>query len=327
LKAALAAGALLAWTAVAAAAEPDRLDVIRARGHVNCGIPREAVAGFSVIEPDGAAWGFDVDFCRALAAAIFGSGDRVRFVPVDTLRAFLATPTIDVVFHGLTWNFARDVGSGLRFGPVIYHDGQALLVRAATRDLAGARVCVEAPSAFAARLAARIDALALDWTVVARPGRAQAAASFFAGECEAWSADASMLFAAAAAQPGEFAILPERFSKEPLAPVLRAGDERLLVALRWVIYATIEAEEAGLARGTIDDPPEAARRAAADFHDSRAAEALGLPPHWPHDVVKAVGHYGEIYARNLRRPGQPRHARGANENWTRGGLHYAPPLR
>lgn len=307
-------GALLltALGAAQSAAQTDRLDVIRARGALHCGAPTEPRLGFAYVGDDGAGTGFGLDFCRALATAIIGRPGAVRFRPIDSARVFLQSADIDIVLHALTFDVARN--AGFAFGPVIFHDGQTLLVRAESgvgraADLRRASICAVTQGPARANLAASAASLGVEWTIRASGTRNVAHTSFVDGACDVLSDDASALFSLAAGLAGRFAILPERLTTEPLAPVLRQGDERLLAVLRWVVYATIEAERLGLDAGNIDDPPEAMRASAALLVNQGEPRAAGLAADWVSRVIKAVGNYGQIYARNLT---------ASNVDWTRG---------
>jgi len=282
-------------------------------------------------DADGGWVGFDVDFCRAVAATIFGDGNKIRVYPVETERDFLQNDDIDVAFHGPSWNFSRELSSGLAFGPVIFHDGQAFLARRASGfqslEAAGKpSICVQGNTRFASNLLAYVRDTGAEASVREMPGRLSARAAFLGGQCDLLTDDASALVTMTAGQGDAFEILPDRISKEPMAPAVRRADESLLAIVRWTIYAVIEAEEIGITAATINEPVPG-RRAIADLFDLPAASALGLSNDWAYRTIKAVGNYGEIYDRNLAGPAMPRMQRGLNENWTRGGLMYAPPLR
>lgn len=328
--AALGAALLLASGCAAAppvSPEPagTRLDRIRARGQLNCGVAR-SIPGFSVVHAADKAAGFDADLCRAIAATIFGDPQRLRFIPLDTVTEFLNDDRIDVVFHRLTWNFERELRWNIAFGPVTFHDGQAFLVRddAAIRklsDLIGQRVCVEASGPFAANLsrhvrrAPGIEILLLDDAAAAR-------LAFREGRCAAWSRDVSLLLGEAPlARPRDHRILPERISEEPLAPVLRSGDTELQTVVRWTILALIAAEAAGV---TAADAISG--KAAPDLFRLPASHHLGLEGDWVRKAVSSVGNYGELYARHFGGRDRPKHHRGPNQPWTSGGLMYAPPF-
>ena len=258
-------------------------------------------------------------------------GDLRRFRPSAICRrhdcdGIPPIPEIDVVFHELTWTFGRELTSGFSFGPVIFYDGQGFLVSGAAgfdgvTDLDGGSVCVDAGSLFAVQLADYVQQAHLPLVARLVAGRDAAARAFFAGRCDALSADASTLISIASDHdPGGFAILPERISKEPLAPIVRAEDTTLLEVLRWTIYAMIDAEERGLTSSTVG-------RSTLSPPSVPASAVVGLSPEWSRRVVKEVGNYGEVYAHHFEQPDGVHFARGLNALWRNGGLMYAPPLR
>lgn len=317
---------LLASSALAVAA--DRVDDIKSRGYLVCGLAPDH-DGFALVHGQTSADGFDADFCRAIAAAIFGSPDHLRFIALATNKEFLDAADVDVVFHELTWTFDRELTSGLAFGPIHFFDGQAFLARdaggvASAAEFPNASVCVEGGSGFVDNLIAFIQDRAPGMSIAVTGTRAEVEKAFFDGACDLLSGDASEIYSAARArQTGSYVVLADRFSEEPLAPVVRQGDGRLLAIVRWSIDATIEAEELGLT---------AANAGANDANwgallDLPASAKLGLASDWVRNVIKAVGNYGEIYDRNLGPSGNVRMARGLNALWTQGGLLYSPPLR
>jgi general L-amino acid transport system substrate-binding protein len=307
------------------------LDAVRARGHLTCGIAGNQ-PGLSSMDANGSAVGFEADVCRAVAAAIFGTADRTAFRTLGTIRDFLPSRDVDLVVHGLTWTFARETELGVRFGPVMLYDGQAVLARASLgarrlEDLAGRAVCARTGGDTVANLQRTFAARGIALDVHTQATRAAAEESLFASRCDALSADATELAAALLThsdRSGDYVILPERLSKEPLAPLLRRGDDEFFDVVRWAVFALIEAEDLGISARTADsagdDPPVRDFRAA-------ASERLGLAPGWTTAVVRAVGNYGEVYDRNLGRGSPARMARGANELWRNGGLMFAPPFR
>lgn len=248
---------------------------------------------------------------------------RARFAALDTLAQFLAAPGIDLVFHGLTVTLTRDTGAAISFGPVTFHDGQAVLTRGG-RLPAGASVCVAIAGRFADNLASFMRAKDMDLAIVAAADFPAARAAFAANQCDALTADASTLFAAA---DGQSALLPERLSREPLAPVVRKEDGDLLAVLRWTIFALIQAEEDGVTADNIASRLHASPASMRAYTDAPGAAASGLAPEWPAAVIRRVGNYGEIYRRHFLRPGGPMLPRGANALWLQGGLLYAPPFR
>lgn len=324
----------LAWLlCLASPAEAGaRLEAIKARGHLVCGVAPNA-PGLSAKDAKGAYAGFEPDLCRAIAIAIFGA-PKVQFRDASTARAFLEDEGVDVVLRGLSWSFAREANSALRFGPIYLHDGQTFLVRADLRvktlaALSGKTVCVarETFADFLPPLQRAFAAKALVLKTSIADTRAEAAALFFSGGCDAFTADATELAEALIAEraaPGRYAILSDEITKEPLAPLLRKGDDQFFDIVRWAIFALIDAEELGLSSKTLDAKREAADPDVAAF---LAAASPGFAPGWTASLVRTLGNYGEIFERHLGAASPARLGRGVNRPWTRGGLLYAPPLR
>jgi general L-amino acid transport system substrate-binding protein len=303
------------------------LDHIRAQDVLTCGITPD-IAGFSRQGADGSWRGFDVDLCRAIAVALFGTAEKVRFVAADTIEHFLASDAIDIALRGLTWTYGREAARGLRFGPIVFFDGQGFLVRkrlGSTRaaQLGGRRICVQkgAPEEAVTRYF-RASRLAL--TAMLFDDAPAARAAFFAGRCDGFSTDMFELAAAQLAQPdpSAYRILPERLTKEPLAPLLRRGDDEFLDMVRWAIFALIDAEELGISSRTIDRLMDSADPDLRAF--LHPPDAPGFAWGWSAAIIRQVGNYGEIYARNLGPAGL---ARGANAPAAKGGQLTAPPLR
>jgi general L-amino acid transport system substrate-binding protein len=314
-------------TAMPLAAAADRVDDIKSRGHLICGLAPDR-PGFAVVSGQDAT-GLGADFCRGIAAAIFGRPGSVRFAPVDTIKGFLESD-VDVVFHELTWTFNRELTSGLAFGPVYFFDGQSFLARSAAgltsaAQLPDATVCAEASTGFVDNLIAFIQDRAPGMRIAVLGTREAAQNGFFAGHCDLLTGDVSDIYAVARSRGGgDYTILAERLSKEPVAPVVRRADERLLAIVRWSIFAAIEAEELGVTAANVDT--YANWGLFGSLVDRPASSALGLAPDWARSIVRAIGNYGEVYDRNLG-SGNVRMSRGLNELWSRGGLLYSPPLR
>jgi general L-amino acid transport system substrate-binding protein len=321
------------WLAFPASA--GRLEQVKARGYLVCGV-YPGVAGFATVSKDGRYSGFDVDICRAVAAAIFGVPDKVKFIPAPGVVVFKRVPEPDLVVRRLTWTLTREEPLGLMFGPIVYYDGQGFLVPrasgiASAPQIAGKRICVDAGEDWLANLMRYSRAKNLDFKPVVVTSRKEGEEAFFEGRCAAYSADKTMLGAirADASAPGDYAILSEQISKEPLAPLVRAGDDRFFQVVRWTVFALIEAEELGVTSKNIGE-----MRAATD-PDIRAllgvvpgnGKALGLSESWAADAIRAVGNYGEVFARNVGDAGGVGLDRGLNRLWTDGGLIYAPPVR
>ncbi len=320
--------------AATSAQAASRVEAIQKRGSLTCGVWSH-VAGFSQMDAKGNYSGLDVDICRAVAAAILGSPDKVRFVEAETLQGFLFTDEIDIVSRRLSWEIRREGMSGLRFGPIMFYDGQGFLVPKSSgaktlNDIAAKRICVEPREVAEVNLVAyfRAHNLPLKTQLV---GLDQVGAAFAKSDCDAYTTDVSELAALRSAlpHPEAFDILDEEISKEPLAQLIRQGDDRFFDVLRWTIFALIEAEEAGVTSKNID-----AMLASDDTRIKRLlgvipgnGRALGLDERWAYRIIKTLGNYGEMYDRNVGRNSPIKLKRGLNRLWSDGGLMYAPPLR
>ncbi len=332
LAAALGVCVLLMAGATAEAGE--RLDAIKQRGFLTCGVGAN-VPGFSQRDGSGAWRGFDVDICKSIAAAIFGDARKIAFTPIDTVENFLKTRDIDLVLRGLTWTSGREVAGALRFGPIVLYDGQGFLVPKKLGidnpdALSGKTICVSTDAAFLAGLRLYFRNRNLTLKAVVKAKRAEAEDALFAGQCEAMTADASELAEALigkAPHPDDFVILPQQISKEPLSALLRKGDDQFFDAVRWAIFASIDGEELGLTSANI------ARMRASDDPDIKSflaappMGASGLHAAWTYAILRDVGNYGEIYERNLGASSRAKLPRGLNRLWNNGGVFYAPPIR
>jgi general L-amino acid transport system substrate-binding protein len=311
-----------------------RLDAIKSKGAVACGLG-DNVAGFSQHE-SGKNWrGFDVDLCRAVAAAILGDSAKAAFRPLDVLPRFLQSNDIDVVLRGLTWTFGREARSDVRFGPIVFYDGQTFLVPKSANiqtadQLSGKLICVSTDVEFMTQLQTYFRARNLTLRTLATALRPEAEDAFFAGRCQAMAADASELaeaIIAKAPQPDDFAILPQQITKEPLAPFMRNDDAQFFDAVRWTIFALINAEELGITQANVDRMRMSDNLEIRRFFAAPPAGVTSVGRSWTYDIVKSVGNYGEIYDRHLGSQSRAKLARGMNRLWTQGGLMYAPPNR
>lgn len=315
-------------------AQAGRLEQIKARGYLGCGV-YPGVAGFATVK-DGRYSGFDTDICRAVAAAIFGTPDKIKFAEVATVDSFRKNNAVDMAVRRLTWTLTRETPLGLMFGPIVYYDGQGFLVPksggiTSAKQLAGKRICVDRGEGWDGNLRRYSTSNQLDLKSVLVPSRAAGEERLFSDQCDAYSADKTMLGAIRvdAPKPQDYAILPEQISKEPLAPLLRQGDDRFFAVVRWTIFALIESEELGVTAENIEE-----KRNSSD-PDTKAllgvtpgnGKALGLSEHWAADAIAAVGNYGELFERNLGSGSGIGLERDLNRLWTNGGLMYAPPLR
>lgn len=316
------------------------LDQIMARGTLNCGV-NDAVPGFGSVTPDGDFVGFDIDYCKALAAAVLGDADAVEYRPLTAEQRFTALQTgeIDVLIRNTTWTASRDGAEGAAFLTTTFYDGQGIMVRAdspfqALEDLDGTTICVLSGTTTELNLASVFAARAIANEPLTFESNDLIEEAFTAERCDAWTSDKSQLAGVRSAWsdenggPDALRILEETFSKEPLGPVVRDGDSQWAQVVDWVVIATIQAEEFGVTSANVaqmvtSDDPEVRRLLGGEDFDS----GLGLPADFAVGVIEAVGNYGEIYDRNVG-PNTPLGLdRGVNALWTDGGLHYAPPYR
>jgi general L-amino acid transport system substrate-binding protein len=330
-----AAGALALFFGFAPTLDAQsRLDLVRKRGTLVCGVT-PGVHGFAAVDARGRHSGLDVDICRALAAAIFGTADKVRFVPAGTVDAFLRSTDVDLVSRRLTWSLQREA-MGLLFGPVTFYDGQGFLVPRARkvrtpRELANARICIVPGTVTEYNLNTYFQSRGLAFTKVLLRSHDLAEGEFAAGRCDALTGDLSELGSVRSrlAKRDAFEILPELISKEPLGPIVRQGDDQFFNILRWTVFALIAAEELGITAANVDT-----MAASADLDVKRFlgvapgnGRALGLDEAWAANVIKAVGNYGEMFERNVGARSPIGLERRLNGLWTDGGLMYAPLLR
>ena len=311
-----------------ALAQAGTLDDVRARGHLVCGVS-DGLPGFSARSPDGSWSGFDVDFCRAVAAAALGDPNAVEYVPLSASARFdaLKAAQIDLLSRNSTWTMSRDL-AGLEFAGVAYYDGQGFMVHAvdgmtSALELAGARVCVVTGTTTEENAAAWFMANGLDVSFVRFTSRPEARMAFASNDCDVFTADASALAAERSIlpTPDDYVILPEIISKEPLGPVTREDDPAWTALVRWTLYGLINAEERGFTAESVD-----ANREEAVALGKPAATPLRLSDDWLAVVLIAVGNYGEIFDRNLGEASPLAIKRGVNALWTNGGILYAPPM-
>ncbi len=326
------AGAL-AQTTVAAT-----LDEVKERGSLRCGVNGE-VPGLSYRDEGGGWSGLDVDFCRAVAAAVLGDGGKVELVPLSTAERLdaLRAGRIDLLSRNTTWTLARDLGHDMTFVGVLYFDGQGFMVPRdsglmSTLELGGKRICAVADSTGpdnARRYFAR-HRMELKLETFQTEGAARAA--YLDGKCDALTTDQSQLHSVRGglADPRAHRILPEIISKEPLSPAVRKGDARWLDVVRWTLFTLIDAEELGIGSANVERAAEQAEsdeaRLLLDL-DGSSAKLLGLEPGWSQRAIKQVGNYAEVFDRNLGAQSPLKIKRGLNALWNDGGLLYAPPAR
>jgi general L-amino acid transport system substrate-binding protein len=315
------------------------LESVKKRGHLQCGVST-GVAGFSAPDAKGQWTGFDVDVCRAVAAAVLGDPGKVKFTPLNAQQRFTALQSglIDVLSRNTSWTMTRDVSLGLHFAAITYFDGQGFLLPkklkvTSAKQLKNAQVCVQAGTTTEKNLSdfSRTNKLGIK-PVVFDTYEASLKA-LFSGRCQAFTADASALASIRnkeAPNPDDYVVLPELISKEPLGPMVRRGDDEWFAIVKWTVYALQEAEElkitqanaAPLSKKT-DDP--AVQRLLGGGEDM--GKLLGLDKQWALRAIQAVGNYGEVFERNVGARSPLKLPRGLNRPWHQGGLIYAPPVR
>jgi len=336
------------WTIVAAAAAvalsssvafaQTTVENIEKRGQLVCGVST-GLGGFSVPDSEGNWTGLDVDFCKAVAAAVLGDASKVKYQPLTSQQRFTALQSgeVDMLSRNTTWTLTRDTALGLNFTAVTYYDGQGFMVPKSlgvksAKELDGATVCVQAGTTTELNLADYFRANNMKFTPVVIESLQEVNAAFFSGRCDVYTTDSSGLASirkndAPKGKSEDYIILPEIISKEPLGPVVRHGDDQFLDIVKWVVFGLVEAEEYGITSANVDeiagsaDNPGIKRLLGTT---PGMGKNLGLKEEWARNAIKAVGNYGEIWERNIPQLGLPR---GLNNLWSNGGIMFAPPVR
>lgn len=332
----LAAAAALA-VALAVPAGAGTLETVRQRGTLACGVS-EGLNGFSDKDAQGKWSGFDVDFCRALAAAVLGDPQKVSFTPLSASQRFeaLKAAKVDLLSRNSTWTLGREAELGLAFAGITYHDGQGFLAKRALRvdgalALDKAKICVEAGTTSQFNLSDFFRANSLTYEEKVFPSAAEAFAAFESGQCDVLTRDQSALYGERLrlAKPGEAIVLPDVISKEPLGPVVRSDDFAWFTVVKWVNFALINAEELGISASNVEEALKSQKPDVRRFTGAEGGfgKALGLDPDWAVKAVRATGSYAEIYERNLGTGSKLGIPRALNQLWNMGGVLYAPPLR
>ena len=332
----IAAGAVIALQA--GAAQAATLDDIKQRGELICGVTT-GLAGFAAPNDKGEWSGFDVDMCRAVAAAIFQDASKVKFVPTTAKSRFpaLQSGEVDMLARNTTWTYDRDVKLGFEFVGVNFYDGQGFMVRKdlgvkSAHQLDGASFCVQTGSTTELNLGDYFRTHNMKYTPVMFEKADEARVAYEQGRCDAYTTDRSGLAAQRSelAKPDDTIVLPDVISKEPLGPLVRHGDHQWGDVVRWVLNVMIIAEEKGLTSQNVDEMKASSK----DLEVQRMfgmegdyGERLGLVNDWPYHVIKLVGNYGESYDRNVGPSTAIALERGVNELWNKGGILYAPPYR
>jgi general L-amino acid transport system substrate-binding protein len=328
--------------AMAAAALPAHagktLDAVKARGQVVCGVNTSG-PGFSNADSQGRWTGLDVDFCRAVAAAVLSDATKVKFVPLNSQQRFssLQAGEIDVLSRNSTWTLTRDASLGVVFTGINYFDGQGFMVPKklkidSAKKMNGATVCVQAGTTSEKNVADYFGANGMKYKSVVFDTAEAITSAFFAGRCQVYTTDMSDLAGARtkAPSPDDYVILPQVISKEPLGPSVRRGDDEWFEIVRWTLFAMLEAEEHGLTQANVDEQKTSNKDPGVQRFlgvSEDTGKLLGLDAAWAYRVVKQVGNYGESFERNLGPKTPIGLPRGVNNLWTKGGLMYAPPIR
>jgi general L-amino acid transport system substrate-binding protein len=332
----LAIAAALGLSVQAASAQAT-LNTVKQRGVLQCG-SNTGLAGFGLPDAQGNWTGLDVEFCRAIAAAIFNDPTKVKFIPLTAKDRFTALQSgeVDVLSRNTTWTSSRDTQLGLNFAAVNYFDGQGFLARKALKvnsalELNDAAICVQQGTTTELNLADYFRANKMKLKTVTFASSDEAVKAYDAGRCDAFTTDASGLYAERLrlVNPNDHIVLPEVISKEPLGPVVRHGDDQWFDIVKWTHFAMVGAEELGVTKANVDDMkksdnPDIKRLLGTE---GKHGEALGLSNDWAYQIIKHVGNYGESFERTVGQASPLKIARGLNGQWTKGGLQYAPPIR
>ncbi len=330
---------LFAFVISSVTANAGTKDDVTKKGILNCGVS-QGVPGFSNADASGKWTGIDVDMCRAVAAAVFGDANKVKYQPLSAKDRFevLKSGEIDMLARNTTWTLSRDAGLALEFVGTNFYDGQGFIVRKAAKinsakKLNNVKVCVETGTTTELNLRDYFKENNLKYEAVVFTKADEAIAAYDAGRCDVYTTDKSGLAAQRTKMknPAEHTVLPETISKEPLGPVVRGDDQNWKDIVSWSLFVMIEAEELGVSSKNIDsmkstDNPNIKRLLGSE---GDTGKSLGLAPEWAYNIIKQVGNYGEVYEANvgantpigLARNGSP------NQLWTKGGILYAPPVR
>jgi general L-amino acid transport system substrate-binding protein len=328
---------LLGSALAMAGAQAATLDAVKQRGHLKCGVS-QGLAGFSTPDSKGQWTGLDVDFCRAVAAAVFGDAGKVRYTALSAKERFTALQSgeVDLLSRNTSWTLSRDTELGFNFAGVIYYDGQGLMVHkdlgvTKASELDGATICANAGTTTELNIADWFHARGMTFRPVVFEKSDEVVAAYDAGRCDVYTTDRSGLYAQRIKlkNPDAHMILPDLISKEPLGPLVRQGDDQWFDIVKWTLFALIAAEEHGLDSQNVEQQRKASKNPEVRRIlgvDGSSGQSLGLGADWVVSILLQVGNYGEIFERNLGRAPLGIE-RGLNALYTEGGLMYAPPLR
>ena len=323
----------------ASAASAATLDTVKSKGFVQC-VVNTGLAGFAAPDASGNWSGFDVDYCKALAAALFNDATKTKYTPTTSQTRFTALQSGegDVLFRNTTWTINRDTALGFNFRTVNYYDGQGFMVPKSLNvksalELSGAAVCVQSGTTTELNLADYFKANKMEYNPVVFEKLEEVNAAYDAGRCDVYTTDQSGLYGIrlTLAAPADHVVLPEIISKEPLGPAVRQGDDQWYHIVKWTYFALLDAEELGITKANVEemktsDNPEI-KRVLGQEADTKIGTDLGVSNDWVVNIVKAVGNYGEMFERNVGSGSPLKIARGINALWTKGGLQYSPPIR
>ncbi|OYW61661.1 MAG: amino acid ABC transporter substrate-binding protein [Rhizobiales bacterium 17-65-6] len=330
----LAAGMFAIGASAAGAAT---LDDVKARGALNCGVS-QGLPGFSNPDDKGNWTGLDVDYCRAIAAAIFNDPTKVKFTPLSAKDRFTALQSgaVDVLSRNTTWTMSRDTTLGLNFSGVTYYDGQGFMVRKSlnlksVNELNGASICVQSGTTNELNVGDYFRANNLKYELIAFATSDETVKAYDSGRCDALTSDQSQLYALRLklTNVADHMVLPNVISKEPLGPAVRQGDDQWFDLTKWVYFAMLNAEELGINSKNIDqmaasNSPEIKRLLGSD---GKFGESIGVSNDWVVRIVKHVGNYGEMFEKNVGTSSPLGIARGLNNLWNKGGVQYGMPVR
>lgn len=331
-------GTLAAVGLAAGMASAGTLDDVKANGKLACGVST-GVPGFAFPDAEGRWQGFDIAICRAVAAAVLGDGDAVKFVPLSTKTRFaaLASGEIDLLARNTTWTFSRDVDLKQTFIGVNYYDGQGFMARvdlgvASATELDGATVCIQTGTTTELNLADYFRSNGMEYEPVPIENNSEAQQQYLAGACDVYTTDRSALAATRTVfeNPDDHMLLPEIISKEPLGPLVRHGDDNWADIAMWTLNALITAEELGVTQANIADMAANAKNAEVKRllgTEGSLGAMLGLDADWAANAIAVAGNYGEIFDNTIGENSNIGLSRGVNALWTDGGLIYSPPFR
>ena len=328
-------GSAMALGATAAGAAT--LDDVKAKGSVQCGVS-QGLPGFSNPDDQGNWTGIDVDICRAVAAAIFGDADAVKYTPLSAKERFTALQSseIDMLSRNTTWTMSRDTNLGLNFTGVTYYDGQGFMVRkslgiTSALELDGASVCTNTGTTTELNVTDYFRSNNMQLELVQFEKSDEVVQAYDGGRCDVYTTDASGLYAQRLklTNSDEHMVLPEIISKEPLGPVVRQGDDQWFNLVKWTLFAMINAEELGVTSANVDEMKNSDNPAIKRLlgTDGAFGEMLGVSNDWAYNIIKQVGNYAESFDANVGPDTELKIERGVNALWSNGGFMYAPPIR